>query len=185
MRRPQGSAAARLAFLLVSGLACLWLAAAAAAHALLLKSMPENEAVLAQPPRQVTAWFSQELDTHLSALQVVDAGGQPVDNGDGEVDLSDPAHASMQVTLPAALPTGAYRVLWTAVSADDGDTTAGEFSFSVGRADANQVSTPATIPGRARARSLGWLAAGLGLVCLVGLAAALRRRVKAGCWSWR
>lgn len=113
-------------------LASLWLAVGAAAHALLLRSEPAAGAALAQSPERVIAWFSQELDTGFSALQVVDGEGRQADSGDGGVDLNDPDHASLVVTLPADLPAGRYTARWTAVSADDGDTTDGEFFFTVG-----------------------------------------------------
>jgi len=117
-------------------LACLLLifsTSIASAHALLVKSEPDSGVVLQASPKQVTAWFSQELDTGFSTIQVFNTGRQQVDNGDGGVDLYDPDHASMVVTLPAALPDGIYTVRWTAVSAEDGDPTEGEYIFSIGQ----------------------------------------------------
>lgn len=121
--------------------ALLWLAGGAAAHALLLKSQPEAGAALVQSPLRVIAWFSQELDTSLSTLHVVNGDGQQVDNGDGGVDLNDPDHASLVVTLPLDLPDGLYTAQWTATSVEDGDTTSGQFSFIVGQITAAHNST--------------------------------------------
>ncbi len=160
--------------------ASFWLAAGAAAHGLLVKSEPQDGAVLGQLPERVIAWFSQELDTGLSALQLVDAAGRQVDNGDGGVDLNDPAHAALIVTLPPSLPAGVYTAHWTAVSADDGDTTEGEFSFSVGEeVTTSRISTAETTPTDGSDWPLGWIAVSLGILFLLGLGLALRRRVKA------
>lgn len=149
-------------------LASLWLAAGAAAHALLLRSEPAAGAALAQSPQQVIAWFSQELDTGFSALQVVDGEGYQVDAGDGGVDLNDPDHASLVVTLPADLPAGRYTAHWTAVSADDGDTTEGEFFFTVG--ETGSVQAIAASESAAAAWTV-WLVGGIvfGLGILLAL----------------
>ncbi len=149
-------------------LASLWLAAGAAAHALLLRSEPAAGAALAQSPERVIAWFSQELDTGFSALQVVDGEGYQVDAGDGGVDLNDPDHASLVVTLPADLPAGRYTAHWTAVSADDGDTTEGEFFFTVG--ETGSVQAIAASESAAAAWTV-WLVGGIvfGLGILLAL----------------
>lgn len=98
--------------------------------------------MLKQAPAQVTAWFSEELITGQSTLQVFDAAGRQVDKGEGGVDLNDPDHASMIVKLPA-LPDGAYMVRWQVVL-EDGDTTDGEFTFSVGEVPPMATQTSAS-----------------------------------------
>jgi methionine-rich copper-binding protein CopC len=149
----------------------------ALAHALLVKSEPGNGAILAQPPAQVKAWFGQELDADFSTLQVFDAAGRQVDLGDGGVDLYDPDHASLVVSLPAALPNGPYRVRWSVVSVEDGDPTEGEFSFTVGQDDAGGGQTSAVTTAQTqplRDLPLAWIAAGLGVVILATLGLARR-----------
>jgi methionine-rich copper-binding protein CopC len=121
---------------LVSGLA-LWLALLAgvniaAAHAELAESNPANGALLDEPPEQVWLRFTQELETGGSSLAVFDQNGQQVDVGGGGVDLDDLDHQRMVASLPASLADGTYTVRWTAVSAEDGDTTNGAISFTVG-----------------------------------------------------
>lgn len=113
-------------------LAFLGLTSGASAHALLTKSVPDDGAILEQAPKQVTASFSEELDSGLSTVRVFNDNGKQVDNGDGGVDLHDPDHTSMLVTLPVSLPEGTFVVRWTAVSAEDGDPTEGQFFFGVG-----------------------------------------------------
>lgn len=146
----------------------VWMLAVSAvsAHALLVKSEPEDGAELDRSPRQVTAWFSQELDTGFSTMQVFNAAGQQVDAGDGGVDLFDPDHATLVVNLPQELPGGGYTVRWAVVSVEDGDPTQGEFTFAVGHATA----APSGSLAGAGLLPVGWLVAGGG--GLVVLAAA-------------
>lgn len=101
------------------------------AHAIeLLRSDPANGSVLTQSPTEIRAWFGEEMQTGVSTLQVFNTVGQRIDNGDGGVDLDDPDHASMVVTLPT-LPEGEYRVRWYVVLLD-GDASESSFNFFVG-----------------------------------------------------
>jgi copper transport protein len=122
--------------LLIGGIA-LWMVLAAAvitvaAHAELAESNPPNGTLLEEPPEEVTLTFTQELDTAGSNVAVFDQDGQQVDQGNGGVDLNDLDHKRMAVSLPASLADGTYTVRWTAMSAEDGDTTDGAISFTVG-----------------------------------------------------
>lgn len=96
----------------------------------LLSSFPENGAIISQAPEVITAVFDEEVQTEISNLRVLDADGNQVDNGDGGVDLNDPEHVSMLVTVPL-LADGAYTVRWHVVLLD-GDATTGAFNFFVG-----------------------------------------------------
>ena len=113
-------------------LPALLLAAAALAHRsnILLKSEPAAGAVMQQSPARVVVWFSTELDTGPSRLQVFAADRRRVDNGDGGVDLHDPDHASLRVSLPVLLD-GAYIVRWRGAVSADGDIVEGMFTFTV------------------------------------------------------
>lgn len=101
------------------------------AHSSLVRSEPENGEVLEESPAQVAVWFSEELDSQSSTILVFDSQYNQVDNGDGNVDLSDLDHLSMTVGLPP-LSSGTYTVQWAAVSVEDGDATEGGFTFTVG-----------------------------------------------------
>lgn len=114
-------------------------------HAGLIRSVPAAGERLAESPPQVTLWFDGELATPESTLKVFDAGGRQVDAGDGYVDLDDPDHASMIVTLPP-LPEGVYTVRWRAVYGEDSDVVEGEFDFIVGNATPRVKSTPTIAP---------------------------------------
>ncbi|MCB0210369.1 MAG: copper resistance protein CopC [Anaerolineae bacterium] len=156
------------------------LVAAAKAHALLIKSEPNNDAVLDQTPNQINAWFSQELETKLSSMQVFDPQGNQVDSGDGSVDLNDPDHASMLVSVSESLPKGSYTVHWTAVSADDGDITEGEFSFDVTNRSAHAASALESAPSSVANESelpLGELIIATGVLLLIMTALLLYPRL--------
>jgi methionine-rich copper-binding protein CopC len=180
--------------LLASGL----LAAVTAAHGpeVLVKTDPPDGAVLEQSPAQVKAWFNTELDTRSSTLHVVDINHHQVDNGDGGVDLNNPDHATMVVSLPQ-LPEGVYIVRWTAVTARDGDLVGGVFTFGVSNSGIapDQISTAQTPPADNGAqtpsadagartspadRSGGWplalMAAGLGVLLSVMIGGVLYAR---------
>ena len=122
----------RLVTLVCALLPPLLLAVEVLAHGrdIVLKSEPADRAVVQQSPARVVVWFSTELDTGLSRLQVFDANKRQVDNRDGGVDLYDPDHAALIVRLPA-LPDGTYIVRWRGAVVEDGDTVEGMFTFTV------------------------------------------------------
>jgi copper transport protein len=107
----------------------LGLAQCAEAHANLLRAVPEPNAVLQQPPAQVTLWFSERIAPAFSALQVLDAQGQRVDHDDNAVDQEEAT--TLTVTLPP-VPQGLYTVAWKNVSMVDGHRVRGAFVFAVG-----------------------------------------------------
>ena len=110
------------------------------AHALLLRSMPEANAVLDRAPAQVELFFSEAVDPAFSTIKVLDATGQPVDNGDTQVDPADAAHLTVSLR---SLPDGIYTVSWKALSATDGHVTLGSFPFAVGNVDAAALADAA------------------------------------------
>jgi methionine-rich copper-binding protein CopC len=64
----------------------------AQAHALLLRSIPDENALLAHSPSQVELFFSEPVDPKLSKLNVLDLGENVVDKRDGRVDPADGTH---------------------------------------------------------------------------------------------
>jgi len=107
------------------------------AHALLLRSNPQANAVLEQPPVQVELFFSEPLESKLSSIKVIDTNGVIVDVGDVRV---DPADVTRMTVSLRALTDGVYTVTWKAVSSIDGHQTVGTFPFAVGDANASAVS---------------------------------------------
>jgi copper transport protein len=114
-----------------------WVVPSAAAHALLVRSTPAANAVLAQAPVQVEIFFSEPLEEQLSSIRVFDSNNLSVDAGDVRVDPSDPTR--LTVTLHS-ITEGVYTVTWKVVSSIDGHQTTGSFPFAVGNANAEAVS---------------------------------------------
>lgn len=120
----------------------------AAAHAEIDRSNPEADATVTGSPEQVEIWFSQEVGEG-SSIQVVNAAGASATAGDAQLDLFDPDRKHMTVELAPNLPDGVYTVTWTSVSAEDGDTETGSFTFTVtgsGTPVASPVASPAGSP---------------------------------------
>ncbi|MCP4425963.1 MAG: hypothetical protein GY803_15835 [Chloroflexi bacterium] len=171
---------ARWRAFLAAWLMLVLLATAVFAHeAVMTKSEPANGELLAESPPEVRAWFAEELVSGESTISVFNSQGVQVDNEDGGVDLNDPDHASLIVTLPP-LADGSYTVQWHVVLLD-GDATDGAFAFGVGK---NVTVNPASAPEPAAEApdeggpTTGVIAAvvgGLVVLALVG-GLALRRR---------
>jgi methionine-rich copper-binding protein CopC len=115
--------------LLFGGLAGL--SKPAGAHSEYDRSEPMVGAVIAEAPAEVHVWFTQELFRRAGAntLEVFGPSGAQTDKGDARIDDDDRTH--MIVSLPEALPAGTYTVRWQTLSAEDGDTDSGEFTFTV------------------------------------------------------
>lgn len=93
-------------------------------------SQPAAGSTVTAAPAQVSATFDEELDTQGSTMQVLDASGHQVSEGNGHVSLDDAEHQTLLASLPAALAEGVYTVKWHAVLTD-GDASEGEFKFGV------------------------------------------------------
>jgi copper transport protein len=115
----------------------LWVVPPASAHAVLVRSTPAANAVLAQPPVQVEIFFSEPLEPELSSIRVFDSENLSVDAGDVRVDPSNPARLTVSLHF---LPDGVYTVTWKVVSSIDGHQTTGSFPFAVGATDAAQLT---------------------------------------------
>jgi methionine-rich copper-binding protein CopC len=95
-----------------------------------LKTDPQDGALLTAAPEVVRAWFSAELSAEDSYMEVFDTTGKKVDLNNGAVDPDDAEKKSMRVGLPA-LADGIYVVRWQAML-PDGDSVLGTFQFTVG-----------------------------------------------------
>lgn len=115
------------------------------AHAILLKSNPAKDAVLAIPPSEVQMDFSEDLNTATSAAYVVNAAGQHVDVNGG---LVLPTNLrEMTVSLKPNLPSDVYVVIWRTQSAADGHVLSGSFLFSVAAPDGSVPQLKGAVPG--------------------------------------
>ena len=116
--------------------------ASALGHAELLLATPAPGTGLAQAPAAVVIKFSEPLNFSLSRIEVLDASGGDVGSGPSEAVAGDAQALRRPLGL---LPTGQYTVRWTSVSALDGHTLRGSYSFAVGTG-ANPGTTLADSP---------------------------------------
>jgi copper resistance protein C len=102
----------------------------AAAHALVLESVPARDAVLTSSPERVLLRFNSKIEKRLTRLTISAADGQPQilpvagdgANGDQESD---------RIVVPLRpLPPGRYVIRYKVLSAD-GHVTEGALRFSV------------------------------------------------------
>ncbi len=98
---------------------------AAHAHAFLDHASPLVGSTVRTAPRELSLWFTQNLEPAFSTVMVTDASGARVDRGKAQISGN-----TMRVGLKPLSP-GSYRVHWHALSVDT-HTTQGSFSFTVG-----------------------------------------------------
>ena len=172
VRRARSVARQRIlrGFTLLAGCAfLLGTAGSAAAHAELLLASPAPGTGLAQAPAAVVIKFSEPLNTALSRIEILDESESDVGQGPSVAVAGDPQAMRRPLGL---LPTGQYTVRWTSVSALDGHTLRGSYSFAVGTGASPNTTIadspldsegPLGLVGRFIALvALGaWLAAGL------------------------
>jgi methionine-rich copper-binding protein CopC len=118
MRRSSLIGATPLLFVLATG--------AAQAHAFLDRAEPRVGNKVANPPHEVTLWFTQKLEPAFSSVIVTNAAGQRVDGGKARVSGN-----RMSVPLKSG-GIGTYHVSWHVLSVDT-HTTEGNFTFQVGQ----------------------------------------------------
>ncbi|MET9884623.1 copper resistance protein CopC [Streptomyces sp. NPDC006430] len=131
----------RLALVLAALLATLFAAAApATAHAALTASDPQDGAVVATAPAQVTLSFSEQVAMGDDSIRVMDPQGKRVDTGELR-DMCSGSTIRYGTALHSGLPDGTYTVAWQAVSADS-HPVSGAFTFSIGAPSATSVALP-------------------------------------------
>jgi copper transport protein len=147
------------------------------AHSMLVRSIPDANASLAQAPGRVELFFSETVDAKLSRINVLDGKGRPVQAGSVQADPADAMHLSVALQ---PVGDGVYCVAWTAVSATDGHETSGSFPFAVGQMSPAAMGSAAA-PPPAPVFPLGDVAM-KGLLYLA--AAALMGRILFAFWVW-
>lgn len=116
----------KTSLLAIVALPLLLLSTAADAHAMLERTEPRVGNKVAAPPRDVTLWFTQKLESAFSAITVTNAAGERVDTGKTRVNGNQ-----MSVAIRAG-GSGTYRVKWQVLSVDT-HRTDGSFTFQVGQ----------------------------------------------------
>ncbi len=97
----------------------------ALAHAIMVRSAPEKDAVLTESPKQVEVWFNDKVGTEYKALAVINSKGERVDNKDLTQDPLD----HLSATVPN-LPPDTYTVRYRVVSIDTHIVT-GKYQFTI------------------------------------------------------
>ncbi|MFJ3909887.1 copper resistance CopC/CopD family protein [Streptomyces vinaceus] len=163
----------RLTLVLAALLAALFTAAGpASAHAALTASDPQDGAVVATAPAQVTLSFSEQVAMGDDSIRVMDPQGKRVDTGELR-DMCSGTTIRYGTALHSGLPDGTYTVAWQAVSADS-HPVSGAFTFSIGSPSATSVALPTAQVGGGPvgiAYDIARYAAYAGFTVLVGGAA--------------
>ncbi|MEE1773271.1 copper resistance protein CopC [Streptomyces sp. JV185] len=140
-RRPLASAALLAVLVgLVFGV-LLGGAGPASAHAALTGSDPQDGAVVATAPKEVTLTFSEQVALGDGSIRILDPAGKRADTGAAPRDLQSGSTVKYGVSLHSGLPDGTYTVAWQAVSADS-HPVSGAFTFSVGAPSKTAVALP-------------------------------------------
>lgn len=113
----------------------------ASAHAALTGSDPQDGAVVATAPKDVTLTFSEQVALGDNAIRVLDPAGKRADTGSTPRDLRSGSTVKYGVPLRSGLPDGTYTVAWQAVSADS-HPVSGAFTFSIGAPSRTTVALP-------------------------------------------
>lgn len=161
--------------LLTAIIMALGMSQLASAHARLLRSNPEEGAVLDDAPREIFLWFDEAIGVEFSSIEVLKADGQSIGTLSVRGDPSDPA--LLIATLPE-LPAGVYSVKWQAWSNTDSHVTQGTLVFGVGVASEAAAATGRTesaiLPIEVGLRALNYLMLALIAGCLVIAGSLLR-----------
>lgn len=97
------------------------------AHAIMVKSQPEQNAILTVSPKQIDVWFNDKVGGEYKAVAVIDSKGNRVDNKDVQQEMLDGSH--LYCTIPT-LPADTYTVRYRVVSIDTHIIT-GKFQFTI------------------------------------------------------
>lgn len=107
--------------------ALAFFATEAAAHAVLVTSLPAANASLTPAPAQVELHFNEGLEQKFSSVTLADAHGKSVAKASGDASTTDPS--VLRLVLPKLAP-GEYTVVWSAMTRDS-HRTKGHYLFRV------------------------------------------------------
>ncbi len=102
----------------------------AAAHAIVLESVPARDAILDRAPERVILRFNSKIEKRLSRVTLTAGGGTPVPTPIAS-DAQDGDQQPDRLVVPLRpLPPGAYVLRYKVLSAD-GHITEGALRFTV------------------------------------------------------
>lgn len=138
-RQSDSKLSARISQTLLAMLLLVGIPTSVLAHAKLIRSQPKAKEALAQPPKLIELWFTEELEPDLNTIEVKDQQGNRVDRG--QVTLLE-GNKKAQTELGELKP-GVYTVVWKSLSADQ-HAIRGRFTFTVATSTAQTSPTPGT-----------------------------------------
>lgn len=112
-------------------LACLATGERTAAEAVPSRANPPMEQAVPVMPRTVEIWFSEAVNPTGTAIQVRKSDGTQVDMENSTVDPQDSTGTRVSVDVHSGMDNGVYFVEWAAVSAVDGTSSSGAYTFTV------------------------------------------------------
>jgi methionine-rich copper-binding protein CopC len=113
---------------LLAGLASLFVASGALAHALLDRATPGVGSTVSGSPGEIRLAFTENLVAAFSGASIASEGGAAIPTGKASVDSSSPN--VLHVPLGQALKPGVYIVNWRVVSVDT-HKSSGHYKFTV------------------------------------------------------
>jgi copper transport protein len=112
----------------IAAAAALALPAAASAHAVLLRTVPQASVVLSKAPGELQMTFSEAVEPRFAIVSVTDAAAHQQTAGPPS---RSPSNPDTLVVPLKHVPEGWYLVYWRAISVD-GHPVRGAFTFAVG-----------------------------------------------------
>jgi copper resistance protein C len=97
----------------------------ALAHGLLIQTVPAAEAVVAEPPVEISLSFNEQIEARFSGIDLLGPDGAAI--AIGEIAVID---KNMVAPVLDSLLPGVYQVDWHVLSAD-GHKVAGSYKFEV------------------------------------------------------
>ncbi|MCO5224397.1 MAG: c-type cytochrome [Thermomicrobiales bacterium] len=132
-----------------------------------VRTTPIDGEILQRTPTALGLGFDERLDQEASEFRLLTTDGQEVQ---GTTVVFGTDGRSVTISLPAIFPDGVYTITWLAVSAEDGSSSNGWSSFSVGNPeDANIITIPTDQSGQGHTST--WYTIGARWLTLLGLAA--------------
>lgn len=138
------------------------------AHAVPEISTPRPNQLLETSPAEIRIKFNEPIVPSLSRIDVLTQAGQSVETDSSQA--IDDENRILAANLQRPLTDGVYLVSWQVLSAVDGHTTNGSFSFGVGAVDLTAVSDDISVQAQLSPLSAvaRWLTL-TGLSLLMGL----------------
>lgn len=155
------------------------------AHAQLVASSPGAGATVAESPVELRLVFSEALEAQVTSLDVVASDGTSILSRAGEIDPDD---SYALVVADPGLSDGIYSITWRSLSAVDGHTAEGFFTFAVGEGQAAPPQTAGGDMTHTETDAIGvigrWLTY-LGLLLALGVAVFHRVVIREGLMPMR